>query len=134
MMNLPAAGDSRAVSLRVTIDDSPIARSGATMTWMRQIGGTRLDTCQFARHGHLVEEAGPGSVEFRLHVDEDGSLVYESARCRFLRIPVPRVFAPQVRASVGPTSAGWRVDVVVEWRGHLICSYGGLMQPVRTAA
>lgn len=131
-MNLPAAGPSKPVTLVVDIDSSTPG-TAPTMTWMRQIGETRLDTRQFARQGHLVEEAGPGAVEFRLRVDEDGSLVYENARCRFLRIPVPDVLSPQVRARVAPASSGWRVSVVVEWRGHPICTYGGLMQPVRTA-
>ena len=132
-MKLPAAGQSSPVRLQVVIDHAPADGPDAIMMWMRQIGATRLDTRQFARRGQLVETAGPGSVEFRLRADE-GVLVYESERCRFLGVPMPRALSPAVRARVSPSTDGWHVHVVIEWRRHLICTYGGEMRRVTRAS
>ena len=104
------------------------------MSWRRQIGATVLDTRQFSRAGRLVEQSGPGCVEFALRTEDDGSLRYETVACRFLRVRVPRWLSPLVRAQVCPTTTGWRVEVEVEWRGQLICRYGGPMQPVPVSA
>ena len=124
-MKLPAPG-AQPVMLHVALAS---ASPAATMTWTRRIGITSLDTRQFARRGRLVEQSGPGTVEFVLRVD-DGALLYEQTRCRFLQVPLPCPLAPQVRARVAPTADGWHVEVVVEWRGHLVCRYGGAMRPV----
>jgi len=128
-MKLPAPG-AQPVMLHVAM--AP-ASPAATMAWTRRIGGTSLDTRQYARQGRLVERNGPGTVEFVLRVD-DGALLYEPAGCRFLGVPLPCPLAPRVRARVAPAVVGWRVEVVVEWRGHLICRYGGAMQPVRSTS
>jgi hypothetical protein len=134
-MKLPAAG-SQPVMLHVALaSDAPGASTAtaATMTWTRRIGITSLDTRQYARQGRLVERSGRGAVEFVLRVD-DGALLYEQARCRFLDVPLPRPLAPRVRARVAPAAVGWHVEVAVEWRGHLMCRYGGAMQPVRSTS
>jgi len=128
-MKLPAPG-AQPVMLHVAMAS---ASPAATMAWTRRIGGTSLDTRQYARQGRLVERNGPGTVEFVLRVD-DGALLYEPAGCRFLGVPLPCPLAPRVRARVAPAVVGWRVEVVVEWRGHLICRYGGAMQPVRSTS
>jgi hypothetical protein len=47
---------------------------------------------------------------------------------------VPSLLSPSVRARVSPDPQGWQVEVTVEWRGHLICRYGGTMQPLEAAA
>ena len=63
----------------------------------------------------------------------DGCLLYEHAALRFLFLRVPPAVAPRVTARVSPDPEGWHVDVRVEWRGHLICSYGGRMRLSQTA-
>jgi len=44
-------------------------------------------------------------------------------------VKVPAAIAPRVAASVNPTADGWRVDVIVTWRGALVCRYGGTIRP-----
>jgi len=126
MMNLPAAGSATPVTLIVDLD--PSSAPAPTMRWMRQIGSTRLNTQQFASGGCLVERSGPGRIEFNLSVDESGGLLYQRTRCRFLGVPLPTSVTPDVRATVAPTSDGWHVAVVVQWRGHDICRYHGAMR------
>jgi hypothetical protein len=130
IMQLPAAGKNVPVVLHVTNETRNGQQGSATMSWRRQIGATVLDTRQFARDERLVEQSGPGCVEFALRTGDDGSLRYEAVACRFLRVRLPRWLSPHVRAQVCPTTTGWRVEVVVEWRGQLICRYGGPMRPV----
>jgi hypothetical protein len=125
IMKLPSQGRNLRVVLQVT-------KEPTTMSWRRQIGATVLDTRQFARAGRLVEQSGAGTVEFALRVDSSGGLHYEDVTSRFLHIRLPRFLAPRVRAQVSPTSSGWRVGVVIEWRGHLICRYEGPMHMVRS--
>ena len=130
-LKLPAVGP-QPVLLKVALASAApaaIAATAATMTWTRRIGVTSLATRQYARQGRLVERSGPGTVEFVLSV-ENGSLLYQQSGCRFLQVPLPGPPAPHVRAWVAPAAVGWRVEVVVEWRGHLICRYGGAMRPV----
>jgi uncharacterized protein DUF4166 len=133
-MKLPSRGDALPVRLRIGSDPSARernpSRDAVILFWRRQMGSTGLDTRQYARHQRLVEESGPGSVEFVLHADADGSLRYEHAASCFLRLRLPRVISPRVSARVSPTHDGWSVDVVVEWRGHLICRYRGSMRLV----
>ena len=126
-MRLPAEGHGQPVVLTVTLDEGSTQR-GALMRWSRRIGTTLLATRQFSRNRRLVEERGPGSVEFELRVDEDGSLLYQHAASHFLRVPLPGAVAPRVRARVAGARDGWHVEVTVEWRAHLICAYAGSMQ------
>lgn len=104
VLKLPAAGAAQAVSLRLGL--TAPASAPATMTWPRQIGNARLGTRQFARDGCLVEQSGPGVIEFSLRVDE-GELCYEQARFRLLNAPLPSIWCPAVRARVGPNAEGW---------------------------
>jgi hypothetical protein len=129
MMNLPAAGTSSPVTLVVNVDVPASGGNAVAMTWMRQIGTTRLHTRQFASGGRLVECSGPGHIEFSLQVNESGALLYQRTRCRFLGMPLPEAISPNVFATVAPTSDGWHVDVRIEWRGHAICRYHGDMRP-----
>ena len=89
--------------------------------------------CALVSGGRLVESSGPGMVTFALRVDE-GALLYEDAGCHFLHVPVPRLAAPRVRAQVAATHDGWHVNVIIEWRSHLICRYDGRMRPLVPAA
>src|SRR5688572_21557427 len=75
MMKLPASGTNLPVALNVT-NEPRSADAGTAMVWRRQIGATVLDTRQFARDGRLVEQSGPGTVEFALQADDNGSLHY----------------------------------------------------------
>jgi hypothetical protein len=134
LMKLPAQGTQLPVILHVSNASTGGHGGAVAMVWRRQIGATVLDTRQFVRAGRLIEQSGPGSVEFTLRVADHGSLQYDSTRCRFLGVPLPRLFAPRVRAQVSASDNGWHVAVKVHWRGHLVCRYGGGMRLSRTDA
>jgi hypothetical protein len=133
LMKLPAAGIGVPVTLKVIFAASQANSAPFTMRWERQIGHTALSTLQRAHRGCLIEENGPGRVLFSLRA-VDGCLRYEHSRLRFLFLPVPPVLSPSVRARASPDPQGWRVEVIVEWRGHLICRYGGTMQLQQAAS
>jgi Domain of unknown function (DUF4166) len=130
VMKLPWKGTNLHVSLHVTNEPHTSPSVRTTMSWRRQIGATVLDTRQLSRDGRLVEQSGPGTIEFALHTDSQGSLHYSDIACRFMGVPVPRFVAPRVRAEVSANGSGWHVDVTVQWRGRLVCRYGGAMRPV----
>lgn len=128
-MRLPAAGHAMPVSLTVTHDTaSPVSRP--SLLWMRRIGTTCLDTRQFARSGALVEFSRGGTVLFRV-TEQRGALLYEATGCEVLRCRVPSRYSPGIHAIVAPVTDGWRVQVTVDWHGHLICRYGGEMRTAR---
>jgi hypothetical protein len=133
LMKLPAAGIRVPVVLGVVSGPARLDSGQFAMRWERRIGHTPLSTCQYARRGFLVEESGLGRVVFSLRA-ANGSLLYEDAGLRFLFLRVPRLLSPRVRARVSPDPQGWCVEVVVDWRGHLICRYWGRMQPVHLQA
>lgn len=133
LLRLPAAGRGVPVVLHVRIEASRANAGRRTMHWERRIGATPLFTRQHAHRGLLVERCGPGALRFALHV-EDGGLRYEQVSFRALGVPLPPFIAPHVRARVSPDANGWRVDVVVEWRGRLVCRYGGTMRPRETSS
>jgi hypothetical protein len=119
-MHLPSAGLGQPVSLSVTAVPGGIE-------WSRRIGSTPLKTLQTNSRGKLVERGGPGKVLFTLEV-ADGSLRYLQHSASFLGVPVPRLLSPSVAGLVSPTDDGWRVEVIVTWRGRLICQYQGEMR------
>ena len=131
LMGLPAAGTGKAVTLRVTEDVGPDGRR--RMLWIRQFGTSSLITRQSAQGSLLVERSGPGTIVYALH-EQQGSLVYEQRSMRFLNLPLWAGVTPAVSASASPAADGWDVDVVVRWRGHLICAYAGRMALVRDEA
>jgi hypothetical protein len=133
LMKLPAAGIRVPVALKVVFAPAPTDSGPLAMRWERQIGHALLSTVQRAHRGFLIEENGLGRVVFSLRA-VDGCLLYEHARLRFLSLPVPPVLSPSERARVSPDPQGWQVEVAVEWRGHLICRYGGTMQPLEAAS
>jgi hypothetical protein len=132
LMKLPAAGSCVPVALSVLFGPARTTAGPPTLQWKRRIGRTPLSTHQHAHMGFLVEEKGPGRMVFSLRA-ADGCLLYEHAALRFLFIRVPPALCPRVRARVSPDPEGWHVDVRVEWRGYLICGYGGRMRPSQTA-
>jgi hypothetical protein len=129
IMKLPEKGTNLPVVLHVTSEPRANDRVRATMVWRRQIGATVLDTRQFARNERLVEQSGPGTIEFALQADTHGSLHYSDVACRIMGVPLPRSLAPRVRAQVSANANGWHVEVNVQWRGHLVCRYAGSMRP-----
>ena len=133
LMKLPAAGIRVPVALSVVFASARTNSGPLTMRWERRIGRTLLSTRQHAHRGFLIEETGLGGVVFSLRA-ANGSLFYEHAWLRFLFLRVPPVLSPRVRACVSPDAEGWHVEVVVEWRGHLICRYGGTMQPLQATS
>jgi uncharacterized protein DUF4166 len=121
MMALPRAGAAQPVQLQVSND-------GADMRWLRRIGNVPLHTRQRLQRGLLVERYGMGRIAFRLEA-RDGALVYHQAWIHVAGVPLPSVLAPRVAASVTPDGDGWHVDVIVTWRGALVCRYAGSIHP-----
>lgn len=119
LLRLPSAGYGQVVHLEVTAD-------GDELRWTRRVGAVVLRTRQSASHRFIVERYGLGTIVFELAL-EGSALVYRQASFRIAGIPVPRFLAPHVAARVSPANGGWRVEVLVEWRAHLVCRYGGRM-------
>jgi hypothetical protein len=120
LMRLPAAGQARPVRLT-------LAAVGDCLEWTRQIGSSVLRTRQRAVGSHIVEQLGIGRVVFDLDAG-DGALVYRQASMRIGPIVIPSFVAPRVRADVSSAPGGWRVEVTVTWRSHLVCHYAGRME------
>jgi hypothetical protein len=116
-MNLPAAGPGQPARLDV-------AGNGSEVVWTRGIGGSVLRTRQRASGSRLVERSGVGRISFDLAV-ENGALLYRQASIHVAGLPMPSSLSPRVGAIVSGTEEGWRVAVTVEWRGRLVCRYGG---------
>jgi hypothetical protein len=122
LMRLPAAGRGQ----RVRLDVTP---TGAGLEWTRRIGSSVLRTRQRVAGALLVEDHGIGCVAFALKV-EDGALLYRQVWMRVAGILVPSFIRPRVSARVSPAARGWRVEVAVTWRGHLVCGYAGVLEVV----
>jgi Domain of unknown function (DUF4166) len=120
LMKLPAAGLHQAVRLDVVED-------GSELLWTRRIGKSILRTRQRASDSRLEERSGPGRISFDLAVEGD-ALRYRQSSIHVAGLRVPPSLSPIVGAVVSPTVDGWRVVVTVEWRGRIICRYGGSMR------
>ena len=120
LMKLPAAGRNQPARLDVAAD-------GPEVVWTRRIGGAVLRTRERARGSRLEERSGLGSISFDLAVD-DGALLYRQSSIYFAGLPLPALLSPRVGAVVSPITDGWRVVVTVEWRGRILCRYGGAMR------
>jgi uncharacterized protein DUF4166 len=116
-MTLPHAGLVQPVQLHVVND-------GRDMRWLRVVGDVPLHTRQRAERGHIVERQGAGRIAFRLDV-HDGALVYQQRGIRVAGVPLPAFLTPRVSATVSPDGDGWEIDVIVTWRGALVCRYAG---------
>lgn len=119
LLKLPNAGRAQRVQLEVAARDEELL-------WARRIGAISLCTRQRAVGSQILERSGLGTILFDLTA-RDGALVYRQSDLRIAGVPVPRAIAPTVRARVSAAPGGWHVDVVIEWRGHFICRYAGLM-------
>jgi hypothetical protein len=120
LMKLPAAGLRQPVWLEVSED-------GADLVWTRRIGRVVLRTRQRAKGTRIVERAGSGSVAFALSV-HDGALLYRQSSIHVAGLPLPSWSGPHVDAVVAATAEGWSVAVTVQWRGRLVCRYGGALR------
>lgn len=101
-------------STEVTLDIQP-HRDGER--WKRCFGPDEFTTFQRASAGHLVERFGHWDLCFSLSV-ADAALVYDQRAAYFilgrLRIPIPRAFAPCVRARESAHGSGQvHVHVVI---------------------
>ena len=120
LMKLPAAGPRQPVGLDV-------AQDGADLVWTRCIGRSVLRTRQRAHGSRLAERSGLGRITFDLAV-EDGALRYQNSSLNVAGIAVPSSLSPRVAAVVSPADEGWHVVVTVDWRGQLLCRYGGTVR------
>ena len=81
-----------------------------------------------AAGGLLREKAGAAEFCFRLEADE-ARLVYRTARCRLLGVPLPRWMAARTTATIEPFGEGWRAKIEVEMPGlGRICEYEARMR------
>jgi hypothetical protein len=101
--------------------------AGDRLIWTRQIGRAVLRTVQYARGDNIIEQHGIGRIALALRV-EQGSLEYRQCSMSVARVQVPAFIQPRVRARVSAMKEGWYVEVVVTWRGHLVCRYCGAMR------
>ena len=122
LMKLPVAARGQRVRLELMAD-------GPDVIWMRRIGSSTLRTRQRAIGGRLIESNAIGWIAFHLAVAED-SVVYRQLAIGVGRVAIPSPIGPHVAARVSPVAVGWRVDVTVTWRGHLVCRYGGVLSRV----
>ncbi|MEW5882682.1 MAG: DUF4166 domain-containing protein [Armatimonadota bacterium] len=118
---LPAPSKAVPVVLRV--------RTGPTgVEWRRSFGEQCVQTAQAQVGGYLIERAGAARIAYRVHRRGDG-LVFESVGVSLFGLPLPPGVRPDSKATVVPTSEGWRVDVSVgaPWCGRL-CAYTAWMK------
>jgi hypothetical protein len=120
LLRLPAAGQRLPTRLTVV-------ESGGGLAWTRRIGSSVVRTRERAIGSRLVEQVGLGEIAFELDV-EGGALVYRQVGACIGGIALPRAASPDVRAQVSSAPSGWRVEVEIKWRRHLVCRYGGVME------
>jgi hypothetical protein len=102
---------------------------GDRETWIRVFPDREVRTTQWLQHGRLVESHGPVRFFFDVEADEMGMRL-ASRGCSLLGIPLPRLLAPSVAASVRGDANGWAVDVslALPLLGTIL-SYGGVVTP-----
>ena len=93
LMGVPAAADA----IPVTLD---VLAGSRGEHWSRRFGDRPFESQMWEHQGMLVEAIGPAHIAFRLRADA-GDLVFDTASCRVLGIPLPSFLWPriQVRAS-----------------------------------
>ena len=122
VMRLPPEG--AAMPLRLVVRRSRTGR----VVYDRSFGAFHLRTLQDAAGGLLREKAGAAEFCFRLEADE-ARLVYRTARCRLLGVPLPRWMAARTTATIEPFGEGWRAKIEVEMPGlGRICEYEARMR------
>jgi hypothetical protein len=123
LLRLPPAGDNIPLHLRVEVE-------GARERWLRDFGGVRLESLQWAWQGLLVEAMGPLRCGFRLTAQRE-SLRFDVERAWLYALPLPAALAPRVIAVVteaGPASWHVQVRIAAPLLG-LLASYEGEVAP-----
>ena len=122
VMGFPRAGNDVPVELHVVIE-------GDRERWIRQIGGRRLVSTQWAQGSSLMERAGAASFSCSLLV-EGSRLHYQFLRAWWMGIPLPGFLAPFVESYVEAGDRGWRVLVRIfaPLVGEVAC-YQGWIEP-----
>ena len=122
---LPRATDDAHVVLKIHAEED-------RERWERHFDGDSFTTLQSASGGRLVERFDCWELHFALSV-LDRALVYEQCGARLclgpMRLPVPLIFAPRVRASEkgdGPARVTIHVTVTLPLVGLLIAYEGYL--------
>lgn len=121
-MGFPRAESNVPVTLIVSMN-------GATQEWRRTIGTRAFHTTQFTRAQRSFERVGMMRFAFALDV-EKGQPRYRQQQVVFAGIPLPRAFAPTVRAvASADTDTSWVVQVEISVPAlGLIARYGGRME------
>ena len=70
--------------------------------WRRRFGERPFESQMWERDGLLMEAIGPTVFGFRL-LSEDGCLRFETERCHFLILPIPRFMWPRIRVVASPS-------------------------------
>jgi Domain of unknown function (DUF4166) len=122
LLGFPAAGNEVPVHLQVEV-------KGDRERWVREFGGHKLVTVQWAWDGYLMERAGP--TTFSCTLTADGSCMrYEFQRAWILGVPLPRWLSPSVVSWVEAGENRWRIVVRISAPilGELV-SYEGWVEP-----
>jgi Domain of unknown function (DUF4166) len=126
LLRVPRSGTG--VPVRVAI-----LRRADWEVWMRVIGGRHYVSRQLRRAGRVLERMGPLELEFVVAMDGDG-IRYDQTnaalRLGALRVAIPRVAAPSVRARADARDERRffvRVDVDGP-RAFPLFSYWGLIE------
>lgn len=114
-----AQGGVRGLVARVLSVPSPrenvpvrlqVIAGGGKEIWIRHFDEKRRHTVQWLEGDYLIEQAGPLEFVFKLAGDRSG-MRFHLVRCRFLKLPLPRILAPQVEAAVEGLENSWKVEV-----------------------
>jgi hypothetical protein len=122
LMGLPRPGSDVPVQLQVKIE-------GERERWIRDFGGHRVESVQWARGKVLMESLGWSALATELVV-EGSRLRYEFDRAWFAGISLPRWMSPSVESTVDAGETGWNVVVrlFVPMLGELV-RYEGWVEP-----
>src|SRR5262249_50667212 len=122
---LPPAGAEVPVRLRVVAE-------GPRERWLREFGGHRFESVQWAQGGLLVESLGLVRLAFRLRV-EGPALRLEPAKAWLLGVRWPLALAPRGRGVEVAQEGGCAVVVRAEAPlVGLLVQYEGLVVPDET--
>jgi hypothetical protein len=103
------------------------------LLWRRTIGETQLVTHQWARDAVLRERFGMVECCFRLEAIDDQLMFHPEGAALVLgpiRVPLPRVLAPRIRAVARVAERGVKVDVELSLPFvGLLLRYGGVVYP-----
>jgi hypothetical protein len=118
VMGFPRAGNELPVELLVVVE-------GDRERWIREFGGRRMVSIQWAQGSELMERVGAASFSCSLLV-EGSRLHYQFQRAWWIGVPLPRFLAPFVESYVEAGDGGWRVlvRIFMPLLGELVCYQG----------